>query len=113
MEGIDLARKLVEAALDKQASNIALLDVRKICSYTDYIILCNAESTPQLAAILKDMEGISKKEEFRPRIEGDSDSGWILLDLGEIVVHVLSPTEREYYKLDELWNEAQTLVKIQ
>ena len=103
----------MEAALDKQASDIALLDVRKICSYTDYIILCNAESTPQLTAILKEMEGISKKEVFKLRIEGDPDSGWTLLDLGEIVVHVLSPTEREYYKLDELWNEAQTLVKIQ
>jgi len=103
----------VEAALDKQANNIVLLDVRKICSYTDYIILCNAESNPQLEAIQKEMEGISKKENARPRIEGTSESGWVLLDLGEIVVHVLLPSEREYYQLDELWNEAQTLVKIQ
>lgn len=99
--------------MDKQASSIVLLDVRKVCSYTDYIILCNGESIPQLEAIQTEMTNVSKKEGSRPRIEGDSDSGWILVDMGDVVVHVFSPPEREYYQLDELWSEAQTLVKIQ
>lgn len=103
----------MEAALDKQASNIVLLDVRKLCSYTDYIIICSAESGRQLEAIQKELEAASKQENIRPRIEGDSDSGWVLLDLGEVIVHMMSTSEREYYRLDDLWSEAQTLVKIQ
>jgi len=103
----------VQVALDKQASSIVLFDVRKICSYTDYIVLCNGESTPQLEAIQREIAKVSKEEGIRPRIEGTSESGWILLDLAEVIVHVFFPAEREYYQLDALWEKAQTLVKIQ
>lgn len=99
--------------MNKQAANIVLLDVRKLCSYTDYIVLCSADSSRQLDAIQAEMEAISKQEGVRTRREGTSDSGWILLDAGDIVVHMLSAEDREYYQLDELWGKAQALVKIQ
>lgn len=59
------------------------------------------------------MEKVSKNEGIRHRVEGSAESGWILLDMGDVVVHILSPFEREYYQLDSLWSDAHTLVKIQ
>lgn len=99
-------------ALDKQATNIALLDVRKICSYTDYIVILSAESERQLEAVRAEIEHFLNQEGIRVRIEGASSSGWMLLDLGDVVAHVLFPSERTYYQLDELWSDAQPLVKI-
>jgi len=114
LKGIELARRVVEAASDKQASDIALLDTRGICSFADYFVILSGESERQIRAIYEEIEYTLKKEgvPLRHR-EGTIDSGWLLIDAGDIVVHIFAPYEREYYNLDNLWSKASTVVRIQ
>ncbi|MBN1644124.1 MAG: ribosome silencing factor [Dehalococcoidales bacterium] len=114
MEGIEIARKAVEAASEKQASDIVLLDVSKICTFADYFVICSGESERQLRAIGDEIEQTLKKDGVRPiHQEGTSGSGWLLYDYGDVLIHIFSPAEREYYQLDELWNQATQVVRIQ
>ncbi len=91
-----------------------LLDIRKICSFADYFVICSAESERQIEAIRDEVERVLKEQGVVPHhCEGTADSGWVVLDFGDVIVHIFSPTEREYYNLDELWSEANTVVRIQ
>ncbi len=101
-------------ASDKQASNIVLLDVRDLCSFTDYFVICAGESTRQIRTIYDEVEHGLKKEGIMPHHhEGTHDSGWLLLDYSDVVVHIFGIEERDFYKLDELWHEAKTVLRIQ
>jgi len=114
LEAIEKARKMVEAAGNQQASDIVLLDAREVCSYADYFVICSGESTRQLEAIFDEIVETLKKEGIKPNHrEGTVDSGWLLLDYGDVIVHIFAPFEREYYQLDKLWDQAKTVVRIQ
>jgi len=104
----------VEAAADKQASNIVLLDTRKVCSFADYFVICSGESERQVSAIYDEVGHRLKQEGVLPsHHEGAVDSGWLLLDFGNIIVHIFAQFEREYYRLDELWSQAVPVLRIQ
>ena len=104
----------MEAASDKQATDIALLDVRQVCSFADYFVVCTAESERQMRAIHEEVEQVLKKEGVVPaHREGTPDSGWLLLDYGDVIVHIFALFEREYYQLDKLWSQAVPIVTIQ
>lgn len=103
----------MEAASDKQADNIVLLDSSQICSFADYLVICSGDNVRQLAAIWEEIRKVLKEEGISPHSEGTADSGWILIDLGEVIIHILSVSQRDYYQLDELWNKAKTIIKIQ
>ncbi|MFC1979636.1 ribosome silencing factor [Chloroflexota bacterium] len=111
---MEVARKAVEAAGDKQASNIALLDGRGVCSFADYLVICSGDSERQLRAIFDEVAHALKREGITPHhYEGAIDSGWLLLDFGDVLVHIFAPYEREYYQLDELWSHTIPIVRIQ
>ena len=94
--------------------NIALLDVSGLCSFADYFVICSGESQRQLGAIYDEVEKSLKSEGIQPyRQEGSSDSGWLLLDYGSVIVHIFGAEEREFYDLDGFWREAKTVVNIQ
>ncbi len=104
----------MEAASDKQASNIVLLDTRSVSSFADYFVICSGDAARQINAIRDEIEHVLKREGILPHHhEGTVDCGWFLLDYGDVIVHIFAPVEREYYQLDRLWNEASTLVRIQ
>ena len=91
-----------------------MLDMQGVSLLADYFVLCNAESTPQFKAILEEVEIQSKAGGGRClHVEGQASSGWVLLDYGSVVVHVFEPELRAYYNLEELWKEAQLVVRIQ
>ncbi|MBA7494068.1 Ribosomal silencing factor RsfS [subsurface metagenome] len=114
LEAIEVARKAVGAAGDKQAVDILLLDTRKVCSFADYFVLCTGDSDRQIRAIFDEIEHALKREGILPHhCEGTLDSGWMLLDLGNVIVHIFAPSEREYYQLDELWSKAIPILRIQ
>ncbi len=114
LEALEMARKGVEAAGDKQASDIVLLDVRGVCSFADYFVICSGESDRQIKAIHEEVEHILKKEGVLPHHrEGTVDSGWLLLDYGDVIVHIFAPPERDRYQLEELWSLAVPVVRIQ
>lgn len=99
---------------DKKGENIVLLDVTGIASFTDYFIICNGSSTRLLNALAETLDRAARTEfSLHSRIEGKSDDGWILLDMGDIVVHLFSPDQRKFYSLDELWTEGKVIVKFQ
>jgi len=110
----EVARLAVEAASDKQADNIVMLDTKQVCSFADYFVICSGDSPRQIEAIRQEIRDKLKRDDVVPfHIEGGADSGWILLDLGDVVVHIFSPSQRDYYRLDDLWHEATAVIRIQ
>ena len=109
-----MARKAVAAASDKQAMDIVLLDAREVCSFADYFVICSGDTNRQVEAIRDEVGHVLKKEGILPHhYEGTIDSGWLLLDFGDVIVHIFASFEREYYQLAELWSRASTIVRIQ
>ena len=105
---------MVEAASDKQAADLVLLDTREVCSFADYFVICTGGTSRQVKAIYDEVEHRLKESGIKPKHhEGDVDSGWLLLDFGSVVVHIFASFERGYYNLDTLWSQADTVVKIQ
>ncbi len=114
LEALELARQAVNAASDKQASNIVLLNVREVSSFADYFVICSGESGRQIRTISDEIEKAIKKEGVLPHHrEGGTDSGWLLLDYTDVIIHIFGAEERDYYKLDELWEGAKTVLRIQ
>ncbi len=114
LEALDIARRIVEIAGDKQASDIVLLDIREVIGFTDYFVICTSETARQTGAIADEITARLKKEGIRPHhVEGTADSGWVLIDYYDIIVHIFGPKEREYYQLDRLWSKANTILHIQ
>jgi ribosome-associated protein len=109
-----VARRAVDIASDKQALDILLLDIKGICSFADYFVICSGESNRQINAIYDEIVHSLKKEDILPRHrEGSVDSGWLLLDYGDVIIHIFAPTERDYYQLDKLWSQAKPVVRVQ
>jgi ribosome-associated protein len=93
---------------------VVLLDARQACSFTDYIVICSGDSDRQVDAIQREILGSLKKEAAMPHhIEGDSDSGWILLDYAGVVVHIFSKELRGFYSLENVYEKALRLLTIQ
>ena len=91
------------------------MDIRGISLIADYFVICTAGSDRQTAAILKDL-GEKVLEEFvrKPlHTEGTADSGWVLLDYGDVIVHIFSPQQRSFYNLEQLWAAATPIVRLQ
>jgi ribosome-associated protein len=103
-----IALAATEAARDKQAADVVVLDVAELLSITDYFVICSASSGRQLKTVIEAVEERVRDElDLRPtRREGDTDAGWLLLDYVDVVVHVFGEEERDYYDLERLWSDA-------
>jgi ribosome-associated protein len=104
---IDWVGRAVEAAGDKKARGLVVLDVSKLLGITDYFLIGSGSSDRQVRTIAEAIEGKLKEDGLRPlRSEGAADSGWILIDYGDFIVHVFSEEMRAYYDLERLWKDA-------
>ena len=103
-----IAAAAAEAARDKQAADVVVLDVAALLTITDYFVICSVASGPQLKAVTEAVEErVRTRLDRRPvRREGDAEGGWLLLDYIDVVVHVFGEEEREYYDLERLWSDA-------
>ncbi len=109
-----LARAAADIAYDKKASDVLLLDIGELTSIADYFVICNGNNTRQIQAISDAIEDELKKQGARMlHREGIAESGWLILDFGDVIVHIFGPKEREYYRLERLWSEAKTVVYLQ
>ena len=115
VDSLTLARTAVTSAADKKAENVLLLDLRAISSVADYFVVCSGASERQLRAIADSIEEqVREQMNQRPHhIEGMSGGGWVLLDYGDVIVHVFAPSVRSYYNLEGLWNKAPVLLRMQ
>lgn len=104
MQAEELARVAVDALEDIKAQDIVVMDVRKMSSLFDYVIVASAESTRQTRALVGNLEEKIKALGGRVLgVEGESAGEWVLVDLGDVVVHVMQPAIRAYYNLEQLW----------
>ncbi len=91
-----------------------MLDIRGLSSFADYFVICSGESDRQLKAILEAIdEALSQGAGLCLRQEGEVDSGWVLLDGGDVIIHVFSSEQRDFYQLDQLWSKATPVLRIQ
>lgn len=100
---------------DKKGENITLLDIRERTVIADYFVICSGNSERQLKAISESItEEIKKSHGIHVHhIEGTSVTGWILIDYGNVIVHVFAPERRAFYDLETLWHEAAVLLRMQ
>jgi ribosome-associated protein len=110
-ESLDLARVAGQAAADKLAHEVIGLDVSELVVITDVFLVCSGDSERQVSAIVDGVEEALLKERRRKplRREGEKDARWVLLDYGDIVVHVQHAEDRAYYALERLWRDAPVL----
>jgi ribosome-associated protein len=109
-----VARTLVDIAADRQATDTVLLDIRGIAAFADYFIISTALNPRHLQALIQEMEeGIKRQGVRLYHREGSEESGWVLLDFGDVIVHLFLAAERERYGLEQLWRSAVPVLRIQ
>ncbi|HWR58339.1 MAG TPA: ribosome silencing factor [Thermodesulfovibrionales bacterium] len=100
-----------ESALAKKATDTIVLDLRGLAFFTDFFVICSGASTTQVKAIVEHIEEELHKESAKPlSIEGLNHAHWVLVDYGDVVVHVFEEETRAYYELEKLWLDAQRVI---
>ena len=106
MESEDLAKKIMTILEEKKATDILALDISEISTLADFFILASAENVRQLDALEDAVEGDVRLEVNK---EGESSSGWILMDYRDIVVHLFTKEQRAFYDLEKIWSDAKRM----
>ena len=109
-EAIAMAQAAAEAAADKLATDIVAIDVSEYVVISDVFLLCTAANDRQVRAVVDAIEERLLREGAKPiRREGEKESRWVLLDYGDVVVHVQVAEERIHYALERLWKDCPTI----
>lgn len=110
-ESLVLARAAAHAAVEKLATDVVAMDVSDLLYITDVFVVCSADTERQVGAVVDGVEEQLLHEHRRKplRREGQTDARWVLLDYGDIVVHVLHAEDRAFYALERLWKDAPTV----
>ena len=110
-EADDLEKLMIAAAAagERKALDMVALDIRKIASFAEYFLVCSGTSTRQVQAIADEvMEKLREARDARPlHTEGYETATWILLDYGDLIVHVFTEDSRQFYQLERLWRDAE------
>ncbi|MFD1677761.1 ribosome silencing factor [Alicyclobacillus fodiniaquatilis] len=102
-----IAKAAATAAEDKKATDIIVLNVQSLTTMSDFFVICSANSRPQVEAVSRAVR--DKMSEFGVTcrgVEGLDEARWVLLDFGDVVVHVFQPEDREFYHIERLWGDA-------
>ena len=96
-----------ELAREKKAFSVRILDLRKRSSVTDFFVICSVDAEVQARAVADHISDTLRMQQIRPwHTEGYRDTGWILLDFVDVVVHIFLPRTRDFYALEKLWGDA-------
>ena len=110
----ELAVSIADIIVETPAFDTRLIDVHELTTISDFFVICSAENERQLRAIVRALVSELSKDNVRARnTEGDVASGWILMDYGDVVVHIFDSELRSFYQIEELWAEAPVLLAIQ
>jgi len=108
----DIALLAADAADDKKAEDIDVLNVQGLTVIADYFVLCSANSDQQVRAIARSIDDkLSEKGIEAKKIAGMDDARWVLMDYADVIVHVFHKREREYYDLERLWSDAEKILR--
>jgi ribosome-associated protein len=111
---MDLARSVVTTLEDKKGEDILLLDIQNIASFADFFVICNGTSDRMLDSLADAIrESVKKQFGLNASVEGGPADGWLVIDLGDVVVHLFSPDQRDYYDLEKLWDRGKVLLRVQ
>ncbi len=113
LEGSELAHHVVDLLVDRQAADVVMLDLTSLSTFTDYFVIATAGNERQLSALIETLDADAHESDLPFRQEGTPDGGWVLVDLGTVVVHLFSLEKRAYYNLEGLWRRAQEVVRVQ
>ena len=108
-----MARDIASILENKKGDDIVVLDIKGIASFTDYFVIVSGSSRRMLQS-LSGIVGreIKTRHHKTTQPQGTSDSGWIVLDYGDVVVHLFSPEQRDFFRLEELWSEGNVLLRV-
>ena len=110
MQTIDLVKKIVEALEDKKAEDITVLDIGEVSSIADYFIIANGNNANQLTAMEDAVdEAMYRNGVHQKQVEGTGNSTWILMDYQDIIVHLFSKEDRQFYDLDRIWRDGKVV----
>jgi ribosome-associated protein len=114
LDSLELARHIVDIIADQQGGNVLLLDIRAISILADYFVIASTTSDRQAKAIVDAIrEKVKQDTDARLfHIEGEPGTGWVLMDYGDVVVHLFSEEMRRYYDLEGLWQEGRVVVRM-
>jgi ribosome-associated protein len=111
---LELARHIVAFLEDKKAEDIVLMDIHGLSDIADYFVICSATSERMLDSLSEALaEHLKTELSISSRSEGVTGSGWTVLDVGAILVHLFSPDQRDYYRLEDLWHKGKVLIRLQ
>lgn len=112
---LDLARAIVDVLDEHKGEDILLLDLHGVCTFTDYFVLCSGASERTLRALADEvMRRLKRDRRLHPRgREGEPSSGWLLLDYGDVILHLLSDELRRYYRLEDVWRAGKVVLRVQ
>jgi ribosome-associated protein len=115
LSGLELARHCVWASQEKKALDPIILDLRKISTITDYLVICSAQSEPQIKAIANGVEQALKEgfERHPLAVDGFPTSQWIVIDYGDVMFHIFHEQKRTVYALEDLWSDAPQVSTLQ
>ena len=107
MTSIEQARRIAALAQDKLARDVVILDMRPVCSYTDYFVVCTGNNPRQTKAIYDEVHGRLKQDHgLLPRsAAGEGEATWIVADYLDVVLHVFTQEARDFYGLEDLWGD--------
>lgn len=104
----------MNALEEKKGEDILLLDIREVAPLADYFVICSGSSDRMLDALIDAVQQeVKSHHKLSPRIEGSPGDGWVLADYGDLIVHLFSPSKRNFYRLEELWSQAQVVLHFQ
>jgi ribosome-associated protein len=104
----DTIARVVQAARNKKAADVVVLDLRPLSSFTDFFVICSGRNSRQVQAIGDAIEDALRQEQIRPsHVEGFERAEWVLLDYFDFIVHIFSAERREFYSLERLWGSAE------
>jgi len=110
---LTLARQITDWLAEAKAEDIVLLDVRKATYIADYFVVATATSERQMGAVADRVLQQAKAEGRTPsHVEGTADSGWLLFDFSDVILHVFSPPLHDFYRLEKVWSDTTTVVRV-
>lgn len=111
---VEISRTIIDTLEDKKGENIVLLDIHEIANFTDHFVICTGSSDRMLDSLA---DGVVRKvrevHRIHGKVEGLPSAGWLIVDFGDVVVHLFSPDQRDYYKIEELWSQGKVLLHLQ
>jgi ribosome-associated protein len=114
LDSAEVAKLIADVAVDKKAADVVILDIRSQSVIADYFVICTGANSRQIQAIAGAIEDkLGEINVVARGFEGKAENGWMLLDAGDVIVHIFGPLERDFYRLERLWSAAPTVVYLQ